>query len=79
MIPSIQRKEWLELIMGSFDPPISSHLLKIRINTLRKKVKRKLVTPETAVNELYDDCKKHQDIYKNDLFTIFKRENANLS
>lgn len=78
MLPPIERKEWLELVMGTLDPPITSHLLKIRLNTLRKKVKRKMISSDEAVLELYNDCMSYQDIYRNDLHTIFPKESANL-
>lgn len=74
MLPSLKQKEWLQLVMGNIDPRISSHLLKIKVNTLRQKVRRKMVSAEEAASELYEDCKKHQDIYQNDLHLIFKKQ-----
>jgi hypothetical protein len=76
MLPASDRKEWLELIAGSIDPPLSSHLLKIRLSTLRKKVRLKLITREEAARELYKDCLSHEDIYRNDLYVIFRQESA---
>ena len=74
MLPSIENEEWLKIVTGSVNPQIHSHLLKIKIATLKQKVKRKMITPEEAVRELYGDCVRHQDIYQKDLHQIFKKE-----
>lgn len=79
MIPSPGRKEWMQLIMGIIDPPIASHLLKIKLHALRQKVKRKIIMPKAAIKELYDDCKANQDIYRKDLHQIFKTETKKIS
>jgi len=74
MLPSIKHKEWLQLVMGTLDPPIASHLFKIKLNTLRQKVRRKMTNPRDAAKELYEDCRIHEDIYKKDLHHIFKTQ-----
>ena len=74
MLPSPANKEWLQLVTGVFEPRLSSHLLKIKLHTLRQKVKRKMMTPAAAARELYDDCAVHEDIYRKDLHTIFQKE-----
>jgi hypothetical protein len=76
MLLSPNSKEWLKLIMDSKESNVRSHLLKIKLNTLRRKVKHKLVTPEEAVMELYEDCTRHYDIYKTDLHNLFQEFNV---
>lgn len=58
--------------MGTIKPEISSHLLKMKLNTLKQKIRRKIITPETAARELYEDCATHEDLYMKDLHVIFK-------
>jgi hypothetical protein len=73
MIPSITHIEWSELVTGIKNVNLSSHSLRIKINILRKKIQNGNMTSELAVEELYNDCKKHYDLYKNDLFMIFPK------
>jgi hypothetical protein len=60
--------------MGTIEPPIVSHLLKIKLYALRQKVKRKIISPKEARRALYEDCKINQDLYRRDLHQIFRRE-----
>ena len=62
------------MIIRPDDPPVSSHLLKIKINTLRRKVQHNFISADEAVKELYLDCKMHENIYKKDLYKIFENE-----
>lgn len=79
MIPSIDRKEWFELVTGSSDPGITSPLFKIKVSILRRKVIRKVLTPEQAVKELMKDCEKHYVFYRQDLHKIFgKKKEENI-
>jgi hypothetical protein len=73
MIPSISHVEWSEIVTGNINVNLSSHSLRIKINNLRRKIKNGHLTTELAVKELYCDCKKHYEIYKNDLFQIFPK------
>jgi hypothetical protein len=76
MIPSIRRKEWRELVTGTIEPRISSHALRIKLNTIKRKVIKGTLSPESGVMELFVECKTHLDLYRNDLHYIFKKENA---
>ena len=76
MIPSVERKEWYELVTGSIEPNLSSRLLKIKISILRRKVNRGLITAAEAVKELMKDCEEHYDLYRQDLQAIFKNKTA---
>lgn len=73
MIPSIDRKEWYGLVTGAIEPRITSRLLKIKLNILRRKVSRGLLSPQKAIQELYSDCKKNWDLYKQDILIIFNK------
>jgi hypothetical protein len=73
MLLSPESKEWLKIIMESKEIPIKSHLLRIKLNALRRKVKHKLISPEEAIKELYDDCSRHSDIYRTDLYNLFQQ------
>ena len=82
MIPSIDRKEWYGLVTGSIEPRLSSRLLKIKLSLIRRKVNRGILTPRQAVVELFKDCDKNYDLYKQDLQVIFgnrKKENIDHS
>jgi len=74
MIPSVNRKEWRVLIMGSIEPTITSRLLKIKLSILHRKVKHGMISPKKAVEELFQDCKKHYDLYRQDIQSIFERK-----
>lgn len=78
MIPSIRRKEWRELVTGSIDPRISSHSLKIKLNSIRKNVVQGTMSTDNAVMDLFVECKTHFDLYRNDLHHIFKKESADI-
>jgi hypothetical protein len=71
MIPSIQRKEWHDLVVGSIKPKIISHSLRLKINKYQKEIKAGKITVEEAINQLYQECKDHYKLYKNDLYQIF--------
>jgi hypothetical protein len=73
MIPSTERKKWRDLVTGSFNIETMSHSLKIKINTVRKKIRTNQLTVEDATEEIYDYCMNHYDLFKNDLFKIFKK------
>jgi hypothetical protein len=75
MIPSIRRKEWRDLVTGSIDPRINSHSLKIKLNIIKRKVVMGTMSPESAVMELFVECKTHFNLYKYDLHHIFTLEN----
>ncbi len=80
MIPPVDRKEWYGLVTGSLEPRLSSRLLKIKLSLLRRKVNRGILTPRQAIEELFKDCDKNYDIYKQDLQLIFgKKENIDHS
>jgi hypothetical protein len=74
MIPSIRRKEWRELVTGSINPTINSHSLKIKISLIKKKVERGMMSPDSAVMDLFVECKTHFNLYKHDLHQIFMVE-----
>lgn len=71
MIPSVKRKEWRDLVVGSIKPKILSHSLRLKIDKYRKEIKSGRLTPEEAVDRLHKECKDHYKIYKNDLYQIF--------
>lgn len=71
MIPSIKRKEWHELVVGSIKPKIISHSLRLKINKYQKEIKSGRLTADDAVDLLYQECKDHYNLYKNDLYQIF--------
>lgn len=71
MIPSQKKKEWRYLLEGKLTPHLTSHLLKIKLNTLRQKLKRKMISLEDAILDLHHDCELNEDIYMNDLHKIF--------
>ncbi len=74
MLPSIRRKEWRELVTGTINPKISSHSLRIKLNSIRRKVASGLLSPDNAALELFVECKTHLSLYRNDLHHIFKKE-----
>jgi hypothetical protein len=76
MLPSIRRKEWRELVMGSINPRINSHSLKIKLSLIRRKVVMGTISPDNAVMELFVECKTHLSLYKFDLHYIFAMEEA---
>ena len=71
MIPSVKRKEWHELVVGSIKPKILSHSLKLKIYKYQKDIKSGKITVEQAVEQLHQECQDHYNIYKNDLYQIF--------
>jgi hypothetical protein len=79
MVPSINRKEWYALIMATLDPAITSRLFKIKLNILRRKVKRGMISTKNAVEELFKDCEKHYDLFRQDLELIFRRKKENIN
>jgi hypothetical protein len=73
MIPSYERKEWRELILGSFDRVILSHSLKMEVNAIRRKIKTGNLTLEEGIIELFTYSSIHYDLHKKDIFRIFKK------
>lgn len=72
MIPSIDRKEWRELVTGTYNTVIVSHSLKIRGNDICRKIKGGKTSIEEGINELYIYCLTHHELFKTDLYKIFK-------
>jgi hypothetical protein len=72
MMPSIERREWCEIISGTLRPRISSHSLKMKIDAIKRKTRTGNLTLDKAIEELYRECSNHYDLYKHDLFHIFK-------
>ncbi|MBN1953093.1 MAG: hypothetical protein JW801_17950 [Bacteroidales bacterium] len=77
MIPSTEEREWRDLLLGKIDPAVTSHLFKIKLITLRQRLKRGQTKLEDAVQELHMDCSLHEDIYRNDLLKIFQNKHKN--
>lgn len=71
MIPSVKRKEWHDLVVGSIKPKIISHSLRLKINKFRTEIKMGRLTTDEAIELLHKECKDHYNIYKNDLYQIF--------
>lgn len=78
MVPRPEKKEWRYLLEGKLNPFLTSHLLKIKLNTLRQKIRHKMISLEDAVKDLHHDCELHEDIYMKDLHKIFTQERQNV-
>ncbi len=74
MIPSVDRKEWYDLVTGSLKPKLTSPLLKIKISIFRRKVNRGMLTTKQAITELMKDCEKNYELYRQDLHQIFRNK-----
>lgn len=73
MIPSVKRKEWHDLVVGSIKPKILSHSLRLKIYKYQKEIKAGRITIEQAVDRLHKECRDHYKLYKNDLYQIFRK------
>ncbi|MBN1598526.1 MAG: hypothetical protein JW894_09550 [Bacteroidales bacterium] len=74
MIPSIKNKGWRELLLETGKYNISSHLLKMKLNAIKKRLNLGALSLEQAINELYKECADNPDLYQNDIYQIFKHE-----
>jgi hypothetical protein len=73
VIPSAKCKEWRELVLGSFDSVIMSHTLKMELIAVRRKIKTGHLTIEEGIDQLFSFSEIHYDLYKKDIFRIFKK------
>lgn len=73
MIPDINNKKWQEIINGNIRVKITSFSLQMKISSLQGHYKNDLISMKSAINDLYEMCKKYEKIYENDLNNIFKQ------
>jgi len=71
MIPSITRKEWRDLVLNPVNPKLLSHSFKLKLQSVKRKIKAGILTQDQGIKELYHECQVHYDLYKSDLHTIF--------
>ncbi len=71
-VPSIQRKEWLEMIQGEITHSFSNYVLQIQIHQLRKDIRKGIITEVQAVEKLHALCDKFSLAVQTDLKAIFK-------
>ncbi|MBR7067839.1 MAG: hypothetical protein IKI28_05925 [Bacteroidales bacterium] len=71
-IPPKDRTEWRMLVDGTLDHKFQNYVLQLRIYQMRKDIKAGALTPEKALDELYQLCFKYALAVQPDLIAIFK-------
>ena len=72
MIPAVTRDEWRKLISSELDDKVQSYSLRLKLDSLRQKIKQQLLTEDDAINDLYRFCGENEDILINDFENIFR-------
>jgi hypothetical protein len=71
MIPDIKKKEWTELLDGSFNPSLTTFSLQMKLNELKLLVYFKNISLDEAISELHKFIGSNERMFQNDIYAIF--------
>lgn len=71
-IPSKNRPEWKQMIVGELNHQYRNYVLQTKIHQMRKDMKAGTLTIEQAVDDLYSLCSKYALAVQTDFKVIFK-------
>ena len=71
-IPPKNRIEWRQMVTGEIIYQFQNYVLQMQIHGAQKKIARKEITIERAIDDLYDLCQKYALAVQNDFKQIFK-------
>lgn len=71
-IPPKDRPEWQELLQGKLDYPFTNYVLQIKLHQVCHDIENGVLTPQAALDQIYELCKKYSVACQSDLIKIFK-------
>lgn len=71
-IPSVDRKEWKQMLSGEIQHQYTNYVLQVQTHQLRKDVVNNIYTEDQAVEKLHALCTKYALAVQFDFKQIFK-------